>query len=432
MHYSHNFHQPSLFNFKTYGFHVEDSPLFKIANGIDWSLLIKEVIPLFAKEGRNSKSIRMVLGLEMVKTYYAGISDQIIVNKLKTDAEIMYFCGFDKPPTDKEIPDSSSMTRFRNKLTKKVINRLNSVVVRKVICKLPPRKRSQVASDSSCLPAKITYPTDTKVLTQATNKLIKIVEGLRTNGRKIIIRGRRGIVRRIKTFNKIRRKSKTQIRQIKKELLKFNSKMLGIIDKYKSEFTEQIKTTVKVSELIIEQQMKMYKDEINRVPNRIVSFHENKVRPIFRGKLNGVTEFGKKISIMVIGQKILVPNLCEYDNFSDTSLLEKDLKRFEEITGRKPKEYSGDRGFHSPENHDILERERIKDGIQYRGKIPKKATRPCSATIRRLRNQRSPVEGKLGTIKTSYGCSKIDYKSENTEVRLGFAAIMHNMKWFVC
>ena len=431
MHYSHNFYQHSLLNFKAYGFDLKDNPLVKMADAIDWPALIKEVIPLFAKEGRNSKSIRMMLGLEMAKTYFNGISDEGIVGKLKTDVSVMYFCGFDRPPCPKEIPDPSSMTNFRNKLTKEVIDKMNAIVVRKIIYKLPPRKRSQVASDSSCLPANITYPTDSKVLIQTAKKLVKVVDKLREGGKRIIIRGKRIITKKIKAFNKIRRKTKSQIRRMNRELLVFNKRVLRIIKKTPGELDKKMKEIVEVSRQVVGQQIQMYKDKVNRISNRIVSFHENKIRPIFRGKLNGMTEFGKKISLMVVGGKIVIPNLCKYENFSDTILVEKDIKLFEEITGRKPKEYSGDRGLHSSKNHAILAKEGIKDGIQYRGKIPKKAKRPPNRTIERMNRQRSSVEGKIGTLKTNYGCSKIRYKSENTEVRFGMAAIMHNMKWYV-
>ena len=97
--------------------------------------------------------------------------------------------------------------------------------------------------------------------------------------------------------------------------------------------------------------------------------------------------------------------------------------------GRDPTELIADRGAHSPQNHDLLKQKNITDGIQYRGKIPKKAKIPPPRTKRRMYKQRSIVEGKIGTFKTHYGGDRNRYKNKNAHVLLSFGFIAMNAAW---
>ena len=99
---------------------------------------------------------------------------------------------------------------------------------------------------------------------------------------------------------------------------------------------------------------------------------------------------------------------------------------------RKPKEYSADTGHHSKENHEFLKEEGIIDGIQYRGRKRKGVKgRVKKRTLVRMGRQRCGIEGKIGIMKSRYGCEKIRYKSENMEVRIYMAALMHNINWYM-
>ena len=431
MYYTHTNLQASLLNFESMGFNLTDDTLVKKGKEIPWDELLYEISPLYSNTGRNSKSIRMMLGLELAKLHFKDVSDEMMVEMLKSDVSLMIFCGFEVPVTGRDIPDSSSMTKFRNKLTPEVLQRISDIIARKSIQKLPRRKRTQVSSDSSCLPANIAFPTDSKVLGQATDVLVKAIENLRNKGKDIIIRGRRKITKLRIVFQKKRRRTRKEIRSMNRLLINFNKRLLGQVKTSGKLLTKKLQKQIEIAKKIVKQQEYMYKKKLKSVPNRIVSLHEDKLRPIYRGKAKQATEFGKKVSLMVVGQKVAVPHVCESDNFSDTELPMKDVKRFKEITGNIPKEYSGDRGLHSPKNHNYLQGLGIHDGIAYRGKIPKKAKLPPPAKLKRIQNQRSPAEGKLGTLKMRYGCAKIPYKAENTDIRFVMAGIMHNLQFLI-
>lgn len=432
MKYSHNTSQVSLFNFESLGFNIpKDNHLVQLAEVIDWEMLVEKIKPLYATKGRKARSIRMMIGLEIAKAQYKDISDEELVKSIQTDTVLMYFCGFSSPLDLPQSLNSSTMTKFRNRLTPEVLQSINEEAIKGLIKKLPKRKRGQVASDTTVLPANIAYPTDTAILGKVSKRLDKAITQLQKGGIKIVNRGKQTVNKTIVVFNKIRRKTKEQIRKVKRVLIRSAYRKIKLIKQYASKLEVKTQNEIKKLKKVVDQQMEMYKNKTKRIKERIVSIHEEHIRPMYRGKNNAMTEFGKKVSMMMIGQSIILPNKIEYNNFSDTNVPKEDLKKFEEVFGRKPNEYAFDRGGHSPENHNMLEENKIKDGIQYRGKIPLKAKRAKEKEIKRMHRQRTIIEGKIGTLKTRYGLSKIRYKAENTQVRWHIGILIQNMRWAV-
>lgn len=425
MKHSHNFCQSQLFNFESLGFNIKDDPLVKITDQMDWPFLCKKIETLYSNKGRNSNSIRLMLGLEMAKTYY-GVSDQEIVRMLKTNISLMYFCGYTSPISTKEIPSSSSMTNFRSKLTQEILDQMMESITKKIIVKLPPRKRTSVNSDTTVTPQKIKYPTDADLLHTASKKLVDLIQ---QKVIKVVIKGKHKINKLMRNYGLLRKKSKELIEGTKETLIKYVESLNEIISNSKKRLNAKQEEVLAIANTILSQQKELLDGKT--IQGRIVSFHENKIRPIFRGKAGHQTEFGVKVSLMTIGQYIVIPNKIEYENYSDTEIPQEDIQRYERITGRKIKEYSFDRGGHSPQNHKLMEDNSILDGIQYRGKLPN-GTKPINKTTgNRLYRQRSAIEGKIGTLKSRWGCKEINYKSSNAKIRINMACLMHNLKWYI-
>jgi IS5 family transposase len=160
---------------------------------------------------------------------------------------------------------------------------------------------------------------------------------------------------------------------------------------------KKTKATIKTAQKIIAQQGEMIREKTHSVKDRIVSFHEPTVRPIVRGKEGKNVEFGSKAGISVIGGFLGVSHNLSSDNYSDTDIIKDTLKRYEEIRGKPPIEMVGDRGFHSPGNHDLLQEKGIRDGLEYRGKIRGSARRIYSSVDHICRNIGSRNRGKSNT-----------------------------------
>lgn len=424
--YTHNYNQPSLLGFSFFGFNIKNTELVQLCQQINWNELIEIVSKAYShKTGRNSKSIRVMIALEMLKVYYKDPSDEMLVGMLRTDASVMYFCGYDSPPSDKEIPDSSSLTKFRNRLTPEILEEITDALLKEQIKKLPPKKRKQLSGDTTALPANVTQPTDTKLMFTASKKLKGMAKSV---GLKAVA-GWKIVEKSYSKFRKHKKKAVGEIRKMKEKLLDYGKRQIAEIGKVFSKLsTTQGRLAVILQEVLRQQEEMLLKGTKN-VKDRIVSIHEADIRPIVRGKAGKRVEFGKKLAVMVIGQKLICPTKCEYDAYADQGCVKEDIERYEKIVGKKPGEYSYDRGGHSPGNHEYLERSGIVDGIGYMGKSPPKQHSSIPrTTAKRMYGQRQSTEMRIGVLKTRWGCNRIPYKSANTEVRVTFGCMMNNLK----
>jgi len=420
----------------------EEHPLIKKEGIIPWGELIEVIGKNYSLRGTKSKSIRMMLGLELAKREL-GISDEKAIAMLSTDIALQYFCGM-RSFGEEEIPHPSSMTYFRKRLSPETMRELEEIVTKALEPHLPRRRRGQMIVDTTCIEANVTYPTDTKLLKKTWQKLIEVAKEIRKNGKEILLRGKQKLLKEIRGFDLQRKKGKKLIQKMRKkiwrEAVKLERKIRKVVerqaDRVGKTFEEMVKTlgkktkaTIETAQKIIAQQGEMIKKKTYTVQNRIVSFHEPSVRPIVRGKEGKNVEFGSKTAISVIGGYLAISHNLSSDNYSDTSILKDTMKKYEDIRGKPPKEIVGDRGFHSPGNHDLLEEKGIRDGLEYRGKIPKKrqTTLPDKKTQKRMKNQRSVVEGRIGNLKRMG--RKCKYRTKNMQTWISTGLIMMNLRW---
>jgi IS5 family transposase len=87
-----------------------DHPLVKKEGMIPWEELIEVIGRQYSLRGTKSKSIRMMLGLELAKREL-GISDEKVVAMLSTDIPLQYFCGM-RSFGEEDIPDPSQHDIF--------------------------------------------------------------------------------------------------------------------------------------------------------------------------------------------------------------------------------------------------------------------------------------------------------------------------------
>lgn len=416
MKYSHNPSQLSIFDFNNV-LKVkldEDNELVKMRKLIPWEELIELVFKKYSDFGRSSRSVLLMLCLEILKRRFQ-LSDDDLFERFKTDISFQYFCGFNSF-SHGELPlDSSNMTKFRNRLDEKTLDEIENIVTRALLKHLPKKRRHSEISDSTCLPANITFPTDSKILTKTFEELVKVAKVIGIK----VIRGKRKIKNLVRSFNLKRQKTFKEITKMRKRLVRACK---GLFLKVSSKVTEATKSVIDLAQKIINQQDKRNKEKTNIIKDRIVSFHEPNVRPIKRGKDGAKCEFGKKIGLSVIGETLLVTNKIDNNNFDDRLLPRAAIKKHRRITGRDPTEEIMDRGGHSKLNHKLLERRGIKDGIQRKGKQKDKPTR----TQIRQRRRRSVIEGKIGTAKQFYGLNRNRYKEDNAKAYTIFSLVAMN------
>ncbi|MCP4014946.1 MAG: hypothetical protein GY735_02370 [Delftia sp.] len=430
MKYTNNSQQRILFSWEGFdGYLPKDHRLVKMADILPWEEMIVDLEKTYSIFGRKGCSIRMMLGLEMAKREL-GLSDEKIVEQLSTDAALQYFCGFTKWHQEK-IPNPAVMTYFRKRLTDEILEKLEIVVTKSLQRFVPKRKRGQVIVDTTCQEANITFPTDTKLLKKTWIKLVNVAKQVRNQGKDLIIRGKQKLKKQIRGFDLKKQKTKKEIQKMRKKLLRETQKLYKKINTFMNKkiknMNHKVQTILGTAKEIIDQQAKLIRDKTNRIKDRIISFHEPKARAIVRGKEGKKVEFGSKFAISVLGGKIAVSHNWSNNNFSDTEMIESSLKTYGKIRKRPPKELIADRGGHSPKNHDLLQNNNIRDGIEYRGKTPQKANLPPKRIQKRMKNQRSVVEGKIGTYKMRGNRCK--YALKNTQTWISIGLLTMNTRW---
>ena len=97
---------------------IEDTPTYKLHQFIDWGAIGAQLKGLYRRELTRGGGPEPYAPLSMFKLMllgqWHGLSDAELERALKVRIDFMVFCGFD--PSAGEMPDASTICRFRNRL----------------------------------------------------------------------------------------------------------------------------------------------------------------------------------------------------------------------------------------------------------------------------------------------------------------------------
>jgi len=154
----------------------------------------------------------------------------------------------------------------------------------------------------------------------------------------------------------------------------------------------------------------------HRCDHRIVSISQPYVRPIVRGKVGKLTEFGAKLSVSLTGGGVVRVDHLRWDAFHEGHDLPSQVEAYHQRHGAYPEVVLGDTIYGNRDNRRYLKAR----GIRFAGKPlgrPKTVTEENKAELKRLSAQRReeylqriPIEGKFGQGKNGYGLSYIRAK----------------------
>jgi hypothetical protein len=174
---------------------------------------------------------------------------------------------------------------------------------------------------------------------------------------------------------------------------------------------------------LFRQQLEMYRLDIHRVTNRIISLHKPWVRPIKRGKLGKETEFGPKASLALIDGFVFLDNLSS-DNFNEANDLGQQIEQYEERFGCLPPWVVGDQIYGTKANRELTKSIHVRDAFVPRGRKPVQSG-PPDRWRRQKHRERNRIEGAIGLGKSRYGLDRIKYSipgGDELWIRLGLMA----------
>ena len=175
---------------------------------------------------------------------------------------------------------------------------------------------------------------------------------------------------------------------------------------------------------IYHQQNTKYQEKTNQIKDRIVSFDQPFIRPIVRGKEGGKkVEFGAKAHISS-SEGYVFSNKIEHRAFSEKVELEDSLNQHQKRFNRLPKKSLLDDAYSSLQNKELLKKHNIKHSLKNQGK----ATDKQKLQKRKLRKERSKIEGVIGNLKKDYSLEKIVLRTkEGAQIQTSLAMGTFNM-----
>ena len=386
---------------------------------VPWEMADEKYSRMFRKNGRKAKDIRKALGALLIQQDLK-CSDEDTVQNIKENPYLQYFIGMDKWSNESPF-DPSLMVWFRKRLSSSVLNEINEEMCRRLA---QPEEEERddnddnephggtMIIDATCAPADISYPTDANLLAEAVEKTDTIIDELHEPYKGQRQRPRTYRIKSGKVFRayvKNRNPTKRQIRTIIRIQLGYLKRNIGYIEemlKTGEPISERTTSLLDTIRILYEQQLRMYKQKVHSVENRIVSLSQPHVRPIPRGKANARTEFGAKVAVSVVNGYTYAENIS-YDNFNEGVLLSDAINKYKEKFGMLPSQVLADTIYRNQKNRAMCKEMGIRisglplgrrNAAKYRQQL-KDYIADCAS--------RNEIEGKIGTAKTRYGMNRI-------------------------
>jgi hypothetical protein len=371
---------------------------------------------MFRKNGRPAKDIRMALGALLIKEYLQ-CSDEEVVEQIIENPYLQGFIGL-KSFTNTPPFDPSLMVWFRKRLSTAFMREINEAM-----CKAEAQPEVEKPAendddephggtmivDATCAPADIKYPTDTGLIAEGVEKSDALIDALQEplKGKSPRPRTYRKKSRKLYTgFVRIRKPSTKTIRKTKGKLLNYLKRNLAAVQEMLENggvLSTKHAELYQVLLMLYAQQREMYDKRTRSVENRIVSISQPHIRPIVRGKAASAVEFGAKVNISVVNGYVFIDEIS-YNAYYEGGLLETAINNYRDRFGMMPSKILVDQAYTNRENRRMCK----ELGIVLMGKPlgrPRKGAKP--EISREDIGSRNEIEGKFGTLKTSYGWNRV-------------------------
>lgn len=405
-----------------------DNRWVRLADQIPWEVLgtIYEE-SLFLDKGAPTISSRVVIGALIIK-HMKNLSDEETIEDIRENPYYQYFLGYSSFG-DRQVFAPSLFVEIRKRLGSDKLQRINETFLGFTEPEADSNEdkdsddtghKGMLIMDATAAPQDIAYPTDVGLLNEAREKLEEIIDELWTpEPGKIKPRTYRQKARTYYlSFNRKRSPRRKTVRKAIRKQLSYVLRDLGHIDILLDGYAQKdfplslkMQHQLWVIKELFRQQDIMYRMKTHSIPDRIVSISQPHVRPIVRGKARSKTEFGAKLSVSVIGGKVILDRLS-WDAYNENEDLIPAVERYQERFGYYPKSVNADKIYWNRKNRYYLK----SLGIEMYGGSP--LGRPSkNRTLEEKKHQklesvkRNRIEGAFGLGKRRYGLGLIMAKT---------------------
>jgi IS5 family transposase len=274
-------------------------PLFIMASEMNWSFFEEAFSSHYSDgPGQPPKPVRLMVGL-MLLQHMHGLSDEQVAHQWVQNPYWQYFCGYDY--LQWALPcDPSSLTRWRTRLGKEGIEKILSQTIVMAIKTetVAPQDLKRVISDTTVMEKNISFPTDTKLLNKAREKLVNLASQCGLKLRQTYAR-----VGRFAALNAGRYAHAKQFKRMRKEV----KKLKNFLGRTVRDIERQIQEAPDLQE-IFDHLLRMSKrllSQDKKSKDKLYSLHAPETYCISKGKAGKPYEFGCKVSLVLTLSKDL-------------------------------------------------------------------------------------------------------------------------------
>lgn len=386
-------------------------PIRQLAHKIPWHVFEEELCCYYSKEGRPAKTIRLMVGLLILKQMH-NLSDEAVCQAWRDNPYFQYFTG--EVEFQWELPcEPSDLTHFRNR-----IGEHGSLLILSVSASLHQKqieKEEVVVVDTTVQEKNITYPTDTKLARKVIERSWKLAEQENVKLR----RSYRRVVKKCLEAQRGRNhpRGKKKAKQATKVLQRIAGRIVRELErKLSPEQRAKHEKELKIYQKVLGQK--------REDKDKVYSLHEPEVYCIAKGKEHKKYEYGSKAGLL-IGAKsgvILAAQHVEKNQY-DGHTLPAMLEQAEAVSGKFFRKVVGDQGFKG--KLEVEGVEVLHPGQKGRSSKEKKQRK-------KLFKRRSSIEAVISHLKKEYRLARNWLKgSIGDAINVQLAAAAWNFKKWI-
>ena len=356
-------------------------PLLLLAKKIPWGLFEDEFKLLYAEIGRPAKSIRLMVGLLLLKQL-ENLSDERVVEAWLQNPYYQSFCGMKH--FQWSFPcNPSELVHFRKRIGESGAEKIFQA---SVLLHGDRALERAVVIDTTVQEKNITFPTDDKLRMKVIRRCWNLASTENIQLRRSYRRELKKLLRIIRFSKSVRVKSK--VTAAKRRLKTIANALLRDITRKLPEDRRNI----------LWEKLEIYRKAVNQQrkdKNKIYSLHEPEICCICKGKEHKKYEFGSKAAIAMTKTDCIIVGAKSFRNEYDGDTLQGVLSHVSAVRGASPEKAFCDRGFRGRKTEGCT-------AIIIPQAPSRKTTEYSKRKARRDFGRRSAIEPVIGHVKNDF------------------------------
>jgi len=379
-------------------------PLMLLAASFPWEYVEKKYSQFYSPVGRRAKSIRLMIGLIILKQL-RNLSDVQLLEEWVENPYYQYFCG-EKEFQHKFPCDSSDITYFRKRIGEEGFAELLKI---STAMHGKNAQENEIVIDSTVQEKNITYPTDIKLFAKIIGRCKIIAKKENIKLRSLYKKELRDLFRTVRFENN--KKNTSKVKRAKTRIKTITGRFIREINRKLSDsLKEKYKDNLEIFNKIFSQKKKSH--------NKIFSVHEPQVVCVKKGKAGKKCEFGSKVSFAITKTTGIIVGAAHFlGNPYDGNTLEKTLENVLKNTNKIASIAYCDRGYRGKNEVNGTK-------IETPG-VPKKTSTPSEKKKARQNfGRRCSIEPIIGHLKHDFRMARNRLKGSLGDAINMFAAAM--------